>query len=383
MKRILSVLPGDKSGSPLITAGDIAGSVGNFGTVLPLFFAVALTTGMSLSLMLLLCGGWYIITGLVYKIPIPVEPLKAVAAVAIAGGVTPLMIAASGILTGILFLLLGLTGKMQWLSRQISGPVIRGIQLALGLILLKSAIIDFGIRDIPFFVLCIGIIILFFIGQRRHDLPDLSALTILGVGVAALVWTTGLPSVTYPTLPGLVFPGFSDYVTAGVQLVLPQIPLTLANAVLATALLASELYQRQVSPDRLSLTIGAMSLSTSLLGGFPMCHGAGGVAAHYRFGARNGSAMIIGGLVLIGAATLLTDPRTLAVIPKGVFGALLLAVAIELIRHGLKTENRLVTGVMAVIAVPAGIVAAFIAGLILSGAIRYRQIAEQKRSGDP
>lgn len=101
---------------------------------------------MSLSLMLLFCGGWYIITGLIYNIPIPVEPLKAVAAVAITGNASPELVAASGILVGILFLVLGLTGKMQWLSTHIPGSVIRGIQLALGLILLKSSIIDFGVN---------------------------------------------------------------------------------------------------------------------------------------------------------------------------------------------------------------------------------------------
>lgn len=119
-----------------------------------------------------------------------------------------------------------------------------------------------------------------------------------------------------------------------------------------------------------------MSLSSALLGGFPMCHGAGGVAAHYRFGARSGMAMIIGGLVLIGAATLFTDPTTLSAIPKGVFGSLLLVVAIELILHGLKTESKLVTGVMGIISIPGGIAVAFISGLILAGLIRYHAMIQ-------
>lgn len=361
-----------------ISIDEIAGSVGNFGTVLPLFFAVSLTTGISLSLMLLVCGFWYIVTGVIYRMPISVEPLKAVAAVAIAGSATPESIAASGILIGVLFLILGLTGGLQWVLHKIPSPVIRGIQLALGLILLKSAVFDFGLRDIPFFMTCIGIMIIFLISKKRWNVPDLAALGILGIGASVVLFTTGFPEPALPTLPFLMIPQISDFANAMTELVLPQIPLTLANAVLATSLLATELYQRPVSADQLSRTIGVMSLSSSLLGGFPMCHGAGGVAAHHRFGARHGTSMVIGGTILIGAATLLTHPETLAAIPKGVFGALLLAVALELVIHGIRTDNRFIAILMGIIAIPAGIVAAFVGGLIIATLMQYRDNHSKK-----
>jgi len=375
---MMSVTPIEGILGNRVTLGDFAGSVGNFGTILPLFFAVSLATGMSLSLMLFLCGVWYIITGLIYKCPIPVEPLKAVAAVTIAGDVTTGQIAAAGILIGILFLLLGLSRKMQWIATHIPGSVIRGIQIALGLILFKSAIFDFGMKDFPFFLLCLIVLGVFMIGSRMGSLPDFSALIILGIGITGMLITEGIPSVRFPAIPGVIIPDYSEYVKATLQLVLPQIPLTLANAILATALLATELYNRKIIPDKLSISIGVMSLSSSILGGFPMCHGAGGVAAHYRFGARSGTAMIIGGLVLIGGAMFLTDPASVAAIPKGVFGALLLAVAVELIRHGMKTDDRILTGTMAIIAIPAGIVVAFIVGLLFAGVKGYyRRIAEK------
>ncbi|MDD1728819.1 MAG: putative sulfate/molybdate transporter [Methanospirillum sp.] len=349
---------------PLLSGSDIAGSVSNFGTVLPLFFAVSLTSGMSLSLMLLLCGCWYILTGIIYRIPLSVEPLKAVAAISIAGNLSPELIAASGILTGLLFVILGMAGGMNWMQERIPSPVIKGIQLGLGLLLLKSAVLDFGIFDPFFFVICIGVIILFAMIRLRRDVPDLSALAILAIGVGVILHTHGMPLCRLPTLPIVTIPGLSYFMIAGPDLVLPQIPLTIANSILATSLLASELYHHPVSPDRLSITVGAMSLSTSILGGFPLCHGAGGVAAHYRFGARHGSSLVLGGLILIGAATLLTDPIILSSIPKGVFGALLLAVAIELINRGRKSDNLLLSGAMAIIAVPAGMAVAFIAGIL-------------------
>ena len=378
MRRTRLIVP-DLPAFPIISIGELAGSVGNFGTILPLFFAISLTTGMSLSLMLLLCGIWYIITGVVYQIPIPVEPFKAVAAVAIAGAATPGSIAASGILNGVIFLVLGLTKSMEWMVQRIPNSVIRGIQLALGFLLFKSAIFDMGLQDFPFFAGCVAIIFFFLIGKRFLNIPDLTAMMILGVGVGTLIISTGIPAPALPTAPYLIFPDYTDFINAASSLVLPQIPLTLANAVLATSLLASELYQKHVSADRLSRTIGVMSLSTSLFGGFPMCHGAGGVAAHHRFGAQSGTAIIIGGCILIGAAAFFTQPETLTAIPKGVFGALLLAVAIELVRHGIRTENPLVTGVIGILALPAGIAIAFIMGVILAVIMQYRDKNIQKR----
>lgn len=352
-------------------AGEIAGSVGNFGTVLPLLIAVSSTTGMSLSRMLVICGIWYILIGGIYQIPLSVEPLKAVAALSIAGQSTPEVIAASGILTGVIFLVLGYTNSMEWIHKRIPTPVIRGIQLALGLILLRSAFFDFGMKDPFFFVLCIGIIILFLLIRMKRNFPDISALMIMSIGAGAILSTYGVPTMAIPALPLLVLPDLPDFLAGGVNLVLPQIPLTITNSILATSLLASELYQRRIEPDRLSRTVGLMSISSSLTGGFPLCHGAGGVAAHYRFGAKSGISMIFGGIILISIACLITDPAILTYIPQGIFGALLLAVSGELLKGGMKTNDLKVPGIMAIIAITAGIAVSFVCGLALSVLIQW------------
>lgn len=348
------------------TAGEIAGSVGNFGTVLPLLIAVSSTSGLSLSRMLVICGIWYILTGAIYRIPVSVEPLKAVAAISIAGQSTPEVIAASGILTGLIFLFLGYTSSMEWIHKRIPVPVIRGIQLALGAILLRSAFFDFGLKDPFFFAISIGIIIMFLVIQMKRDFPDISALIIICIGAGAVLFTYGVPTLTIPALPLLIIPDLPDFLTGGINLVLPQIPLTVTNSILATSLLASELYQRKVEPDQLSRTVGLMSISSSLAGGFPLCHGAGGVAAHYRFGARSGISMMIGGIILIFIAGLITDPAILTFIPQGIFGALLLAVSGELLKGGAKTDDLRIPGIMAVITITTGIAVAFVCGLALS-----------------
>ncbi|HWQ66678.1 MAG TPA: putative sulfate/molybdate transporter [Methanospirillum sp.] len=361
-----------------IRSGEISGSVGNFGTILPLFCAVSLTTGMPLSTMLLLCGVWYIITGIVYRIPIPVEPLKAVAAISIADHLDPGVIAASGIFIGLIFIILGLSGGMEWLQRKVPESVIRGIQLGLGLLLIRSALFDLGLLDAGFFLISVGIIVLFIIAKHRWNVPDHSALIVLVFGGIILIFAHGVPQVTIPPVPVLVIPDLMQYVSAGLLLVLPQFPLTLGNAVLATSLLACELYKRDIRPDRLSITVGVMSLSTSFLGGFPMCHGAGGVAAHYRFGARTGIAMGLGGIVLIALAACVSDPGTLAAMPKGIFGALLLTVGIELILYGMKTRDQVTTGLMAIIALPFGMAVAFCAGLIMAFVVGVYRVRKEK-----
>ena len=61
-----------------------------------------------------------------------------------------------------------------------------------------------------------------------------------------------------------------------------------------------------------------------------MCHGAGGLAAHYRFGARTGTAPLLMGAMLAALAVLPAGPAAIAAIPAAGLGALLLAASIEL-----------------------------------------------------
>src|SRR5690606_11498646 len=123
-----------------------------------------------------------------------------------------------------------------------------------------------------------------------------SALIALLVAIV-LGWTVGAPklelagtsaTISIPPLPTL------DEVEQAVSvLVFPQLSLTFTNAVLLTALIASDYFGERaahVTPARLSITSGLANLFLTPFGALPMCHGAGGLAAHYRFGARSGAA---------------------------------------------------------------------------------------------
>ena len=102
-----------------------------------------------------------------------------------------------------------------------------------------------------------------------------------------------------------------------------------------------------------------------------MCHGAGGLAGQYRYGARTGGANVYAGLIFIILALFFTSPQVLSIIAVGVLGALLVFVGLEMARHSLKTESIVVTGIIGVLALLNSITIAFIVGMICAYIIRW------------
>ncbi|KQC05821.1 MAG: sulfate transporter [Methanoculleus sp. SDB] len=354
-----------------ISPEEAAGSIGNFGTVLPIVLGVALVSDVNLGQILLFFGIWYILSGVIYRLPVPVEPMKAMGAIVIAEGLAYSEIVTAGVLIGVFTLLIGILGGMRFMRDRIPEYVVRGIQLGLALVLLKTAI-PFLLKDLFFAFLGIGIIAIFFLAGTRRKIPNLAALVVIVIGIGAAVNSTGVPEAHMIEPLRLTLPSLSTVPAATWQLVIPQIPLVLTNATLATALLAHDLFKRDIEPDRLAITIGAMNLISVPLGGFPMCHGAGGLAAHYRFGARSGTGNIIGGIILIGAALFFASPAAIQSIPPGVFAALLVFVAIELAKNALKTDSMAITAIMGIVAVLSSMTIAFLAGLIMAWIFHMR-----------
>ncbi|MBU7025863.1 MAG: putative sulfate/molybdate transporter [Theionarchaea archaeon] len=347
------------------TPEEIAGAVGDYGTLLPIVLGVAIVSHVNLGYILLFFSVWYIITGVYYRMPVPVEPMKAVGAIVIAEGLSKNEIAASGMILGVLFLGLGLSKRMKFIQEKVPYSVIRGIQLGLALLLLKTSL-NFIIKDYLLAIMCILIVIVFFTAKKMRRIPDVSALIVLLTGIFIGLYVHGIPPITVIQLPKIIIPAFQDLSRAAWSLALPQAPLTMTNAILATTLLMQDLLHRDVDPDTLSLTIGLMNVTSVPFGGFPMCHGAGGLAAQYRFGARTGGSNIISGLILLPIALFFASPDFVALIPFGVFGALLIFVAVELGSHSLKTDSYIVTGAVGILALVGGISIAFIGGMILA-----------------
>jgi predicted benzoate:H+ symporter BenE len=245
-------------------------------------------------------AAFLIATGLFYGLPLPVQPMKAVSAVILTGGLRPGEVAAAGIMTGVVLLVLGVTGWIGRLARAIPQSVSAGLQLGLGLLM--------GVLGLKLIVetpwLGVGSLVLLFALTRIPRCPA-SPIALAATVVAG--WLTGnvssAPDIAVTSgIPQLVIPSWAEVWRSFQIAVLPQLSLTLTNAVIVTASLARELFPAEaaVANERnLALSSGLANVLLCPFGAMPMCHGAGGLAAQHRFGARTGLAPIIFGAVLL------------------------------------------------------------------------------------
>lgn len=344
--------------------GELGGAFADLGVLIPLEAALIAINGLNPTTSLVGVGMAYIVAGRYFRIPMPVQPLKAFAAIAIATHARPEVIAAGALLMSVALTVLAATGLITALSRWTPIGVVRGVQLGLGLLLLKSGwefvvakpfLID-GTRAtfllagrtiswaIPL-ALAGGALLLILLRLRR--LPASLVLLLVGGVVGVLAVPAGQfaslslgPAGWTPHLPQM-----NDFAVALSLLVIPQLPLTLANSVLATHDAAAQYFGRQAAratPRALSVSIAAGNLWAGLAGGLPICHGCGGLTAHYRFGARTPlSTTILGGLLIVvgvalGAAAL--EVRSL--VPYAVYGVLLLYVGVEHFKLGWAVPHR-------------------------------------------
>lgn len=311
---------------------DASGALGDLGTLLPLGFGAIGLAGLAPVPVLLGFAAFYIATGLYYRLPIPVQPMKAVTALLLTAQVSSQSLVASGVLLGAILLLLGATGWITWAARLVPRSVLSGLQLGLGVLLAKMSI-DLMATSLP-----LGLVTLAVLTITLKLSPTMPA-TLIGLGVSvalgALFGAPGLmlqiPDPVTLALPEL--PGIHGWHQALSTVVLPQLALTVTNAVLLTALLAEEYFgeqSRRVSPARLSMSAGLANLFMVPLGALPMCHGAGGLAAHHRFGARTGMAPVLLGIILLMVALVPGGLSVIAAIPIAGLGALLFIAAVEL-----------------------------------------------------
>jgi sulfate permease, SulP family len=380
---------------------ELAGSFGDLGTFLPIVVAMILINGLSPSSVLLSFGLFYIFTGLFYGLPVPVQPLKAVAAIAIAspGLVTVPIIAAAGILFGAAMFVLWAFRLVDLAARLFTAPVVRGIQFSLGMIFLRKGfeLIVSGRmfvdgRPGPFAAqhanLWLGVLVFALVLVLLDNKRFPAALVALAIGLAVGVLVGGLreaPLALGPTELRLVVPKAADFLTAAVLLVLPQIPLTIGNSCVGTAATAASLFPGDPRLDRaqaggFAFTMGIANIPAGLLGAIPMCHGTGGLVAHHRFGARTGAAPVFLGLLLVAMALGFGQLgfALLASIPNAVLGVLLVFAGLELcpLLRSLKTNEEyfvalLITGIA--LAVP-NMAWAFGAGITADLLIRKARV---------
>ncbi|UTF54139.1 putative sulfate/molybdate transporter [Natronosalvus rutilus] len=350
------------------TSNEVTGAIGDSITVLPLVVALALVTSISLPHVMIAFGVFQIVWGLRYGLPISVEPMKALAALAIAGAMTYGEIALAGLLLGVVLLAIGVTGTLASVERWIGEPVIRGVQFAVGLLLLETGV-HLALEDVVLAGVGVAIVAAAVVlGYRRS-----SALVVLIVGLGLALAVAGVPSPRWPGPPPV--PPLGESVSRAVlDGAFAQLAMTIGNAALATSLLVADLFDETVSPDELATSMGATNLLAIPAGGIPMCHGCDGVAGKYTFGARSGGAnVILGGFYL--AAAVFASATLLEAFPLAMLGVLLVVVAVTLGSSVRQSEHLLLSVGIGLLALATNIGLAFVVGIVAH--LGYRRVSNE------
>jgi MFS superfamily sulfate permease-like transporter len=301
---------------------DMCGAFADGGILFPLLIILTFQGAFSGPKLFASAGIAYLVSAWIFKIPMPVQPLKSIAIAAIAIGASNIEIRISGFLLGIFCLLITFT-NVNALAKKVPASIVHSVQLGLGVLLFTQGL---GVLSLVSPIMMavsagiFGIICIF---------SSLSLLGFLAAGgiIAGLIF----PSiVSTPALHSAITSSSLRVITI-LSLILPQMALTLTNSVVATADVAKRYYgdrAKHVTERNLLLSVGAGNIISSLFGGLPYCHGSGGMTAHYRGGSTTVLSNIVIGAFLLGvAAFAFASGRIIAIgYPNFLLASLLMAV---------------------------------------------------------
>jgi SulP family sulfate permease len=387
---------------------ELAGSLGDLGTLLPLAIGMILINGLNPTGLIMAVGLFYVFSGLYFRVTAPVEPMKVIGAYAVATGITATQIQASCLWIFLILIIIGATGLITLAGRYIPKPVIRGVQLSTGVLLVSQGVRlmmgtskfqelslaaepylrvqEIGWLPIGLIIgVVLGLLTLLLLENRR--LP--AALIVVGAGtlVGMILGTReGLQQaqlgIYLPKLLPYGTPSGNEFSFALLMLVLPQIPMTLGNAVIANADLSVQYFPhdgRRVTYRALCISMALANLLSFFLGGMPMCHGAGGLASRYRFGARTaGSNLIIGTIFLMLA--LFLGFHSLAVIytlPMAALGVLLIFAGTQLTLTllDMQTRKELFVSILVLgITMASNLAAGFLTGVAIAYILKWKRL---------
>lgn len=319
---------------------EIAGAFGDLGTLVPFIVAYIGILKMDPFGVLLAFGIAMIVCGAVYRTPIPVQPMKAAGAIATTQAaqtliITPAMVWGASLATGIVWLILGLTGTAHHVARLITRPVVLGIILGLGFGFMIEGAKMMSQNWWVGGAALLGTSLLL----TNRIVPAMFLLLMFGAGYGILSDPTLLGALRDVQID-LRLPTFAlgsitlnDFLIGTLFLALPQVPLTLGNAVIAITEENNRLFpDRPVDESKISTSTGLMNILSAGVGGVPMCHGAGGMAGHVQFGARTGGALVILGSVLLVTAMLFSSSVGifLRLFPPSILGVILFLTGAQL-----------------------------------------------------
>ncbi|KAG0215598.1 hypothetical protein BGX31_000815 [Mortierella sp. GBA43] len=328
--------------------GELSGSLGDLGTLLPIMLSLSLTGQVDLTASLIFGGLWNIITGLTFRMPMCVQPMKSIAAIALTNHMSLGSVMSAGMGVSAVVMFLGLTRTMYLVQKYTPMAVIRGIQLGTAISfggkaadLVKQAQ-SFGgdswTWDNNYEWACVAFIIVFIFYYRAKRIPTAMILFAIGLIIAFVkLYTNPPPKAVYPKIGvysiSVTVPTWEEFKHGFMSGSLGQIPLTCLNSVIALAALAEDLFpERPAGTSMIAISVGAMNLVGCFFGSIPFCHGSGGLAAQYRFGARTEVSIIILGLLKIFFGLFFGSSLSglIASYPSAILGVMLFVSGVEL-----------------------------------------------------
>jgi SulP family sulfate permease len=388
---------------------ELAGSLGDLGTLLPIAIAMVLFNGLSPVGLFFSIGIFYVLSGAYFGITVPVQPMKVIGAYAIATAMNPEQILASALLMGLFLLIVGMTGAIDVIRKFTPKSVVRGVQLSTGALLISGGVKFImgtskyqvlqeavephltvqALAGIPISVIIgIGaaIVTLLLLDNRRFPagLIVVAGGLLLGLlfGIRSDISSIHI-GLNLPQLFPFDFPARADFTFALFALVLPQLPMTMGNAVIAYTDLSSEYFpdkSSSVTNRKACVSMALANFFSFSLGGMPLCHGAGGLAAHYRFGARTaGSNLMIGGL-FVGLAILFGNSivQVFNLIPMSLLGVLLIFAGAQLTLAMMDLDQRkdfFVATMILGITLASNLAAGFISGMVVANVLRWEKLS--------
>jgi SulP family sulfate permease len=388
---------------------EFAGALGDIGALMPIAIAMVLFNGLSPVGLFLSIGIFYVLSGVYFGITVPVQPMKVIGAYAIATAMNPEQILASSLLMGVFLLIVGITGAIDMIRKFTPQSVVRGVQLSTGALLISG-----GVK--------------FIMGTSKYQAlqgavePHLTIQALAGIpislaiGIVAAIATlllldnrkfpAGLVVVAGGLLTGLLlgiedeiagihiglnlpqllpfgFPAKADFTFALFALVLPQLPMTLGNAVIAYTDLSSEYFPEKSSKltnRKACISMALANFFSFSLGGMPLCHGAGGLAAHYRFGARTAGSNVMIGVLFAGLAIVFGNSivQVFNLIPMSILGVLLIFAGAQLTLAMMDLEQRkdyFIATLILGITLASNLAAGFISGMVVAHALRWEKLS--------
>ena len=388
---------------------ELAGSLGDLGTLLPIAIAMVLFNGLNPLGLFLSIGVFYILSGVYFGVTVPVQPMKVIGAYAIATAVSPSQILAASLLMGVFLLVVGVTGAIEIIRRWTPRSVIRGVQLSTGALLTASGV-KFVIGTSAFQALHkaaepylslqsvgplpVGLVIgvagglmtLLLLDNKRFPAGLMVVAGGFAIGLAlnaggGLVF--GRLALHMPQILPFGLPATADFSFALLVLVLPQLPMTLGNAVLAYTDLSKVYFDdgsARVTNRSVCVSMALANFFSFCVGGMPLCHGAGGLAAHYRFGARTAGSNVIIGVIFVVLAVVLGENIVdfFNLLPMAILGVLLIFAGLQLALTVMDLEDRkdyFVALMILGITLAANLAAGFIAGMIIAHLLRWQRLS--------